>query len=76
MNQLLTLPPYFIKLPLQVFEVYMCGIKPAESDPDWSEEVMYVLYICTYVHTCTYMHKYHIKHLALNNKRREYVLYI
>ena len=38
-NQLLTLPPKLMDYPAQVFEVYLCGVKPRDKDADWPEEV-------------------------------------
>ena len=39
MNQLLTLPPEVLTTPAQVFEVYLCGVKPKDEDGDWPQEV-------------------------------------
>ena len=39
-NQLLSLPNCFLCIPPQVFEVFVCGLKPNDSDLDWSNEVM------------------------------------
>ena len=38
-NQLLTLPERFLRVPLQVMEVFMCGLKPCDKDLDWPVEV-------------------------------------
>lgn len=38
-NQLLSLPEKFLKIPYQVIEVYMCGLKPCDQDLDWPVEV-------------------------------------
>ena len=37
-NQLLTVPSSLLKVPAQVFEVYLCGVKPRDLDTDWAEE--------------------------------------
>lgn len=41
-NQLLVLPDQFLKIPAQVFEVFLCGVVPRDNDRDWSEEVLHV----------------------------------
>ena len=38
-NQLLTLPEHFVRIPVQVVEAYICGLKPCDRDQDWPEEV-------------------------------------
>ena len=39
LNQLLVLPNEFLSVPAQVAEVFLCGVRPAEMDHDWCEEV-------------------------------------
>ena len=38
-NRLLTLPDHFVRIPVQVVEVYVCGVRPCDRDQDWPEEV-------------------------------------
>ena len=38
-NQLLTLPEHFLRIPAQVVEAYICGVKPWDRDQDWPEDV-------------------------------------
>lgn len=46
-NQLLTLPEHFVRIPVQVVEVYVCGVRPCDRDQDWPEEVcLYVVCLC------------------------------
>lgn len=54
-NQLLTLPSSLLKVPAQVFEVYLCGVKPRDLDTDWPEEASFLAYECNLDYTvCCY----------------------
>ena len=49
-NQLLTLPEHFVRIPVQVVEVYVCGVRPCDRDQDWPEEVGMCVCVCVLVH--------------------------
>ena len=49
-NQLLTLPEHFVRIPVQVVEVYVCGVRPCDRDQDWPEEVGVCVCVCVLVH--------------------------
>ena len=39
-SQLLELPQHLLAPPANVFEIFVCRTKPADSDPDWPPEVI------------------------------------
>ena len=51
-NQLLTLPEHFVRIPVQVVEVYVCGVRPCDRDQDWPEEVGMCVCVCVCVRVC------------------------
>lgn len=38
-SQLLPLPNFLLTQPALVFEVYVCGVRPTDFDPDWPPQV-------------------------------------
>lgn len=44
MSQLLALPDHLLSPPALVFEVFLCGVRPTDCDPDWPPQVRSLWY--------------------------------